>query len=338
MNQYKAISWLNILLAFCLLFSSCSDDKKEVPPIENPVQVELIRLEKQLFSWKNREEAKAFLLANPVFTKLYLDQKDSVLDEKLVDFVFDFYSNPALKDFNRYTDSSFQDMDKLKADFADMFSRIKIEFPDFKIPKIYTVVTGFRFDKDIAFSDTAIVISIDYFLGNNAPFRPNHYDYFLKRYDKPYILPMIGLALSTKYNVVKESDKTMLANMVYYGKAHYFLERVMPNLSDSLNIMYTEKELKNAQDNLPTIWGHFVERKLLYETSHRILENYTGEAPASNEISKECPGRIGRWLGWEIVRKYMIKNNKVSLKQLMAEPNAEKIFKASEFRPEHKKK
>jgi len=317
--------------------SSCSEGKKEVPPVENPVPVELIRLDKQLFSWKSREEAKAFMLANPVFTKLYLDQKDSVLEERLVDFVYEFYRDPALKEFNRYTDSSFHDMDQLKADFADMFSRIKIEFPEFKVPKIYTVVTGFRFDKDIAFSDTAIVISIDYFLGNKAKFRPNHYDYFLKRYDKPYILPMIGLALSTKYNVVKESDKTMLANMVYYGKAHYFLERVMPSLPDSLNIMYTEKELKNAKNNLPTIWGHFVERKLLYETSHRVLENYVGEAPASNEISNECPGRIGRWLGWEIVREYMVKKPAVSLKQLMEEPSAEKIFKESGYRPEKQK-
>jgi hypothetical protein len=128
----------------------------------------------------------------------------------------------------------------------------------------------------------------------------------------------------------------MLANMIYYGKAHYFLERVMPNLPDSLNIMYTEKELKNAKENLPTIWGHFVERKLLYETSHKALENYTGEAPATNEISNECPGRIGRWLGWEIVRKYMSKNT-MTLKQLMAEPNAEKIFKTSGYRPEKEK-
>ena len=337
MNQYNAISWLNIFALFCVL-SACSDDKKkEVPPVENPVSVDLIRLEKQLFNWKNREETKQFLLSTPAFTKLYLDQKDSVLDEKLVDFLFEFYSNPALKEFNRYTDSSFQDMSELKAGFADMFSRIKQEFPDFKIPKIYTVVTGFRFDKDIAFSDTAIVISIDYFLGNKASFRPNHYEYFLKRYDKPYILPMIGLALSTKYNVINESDKTMLANMVYYGKAHYFLERVMPNLPDSLNIMYTEKEMQNAKDNLPTIWGHFVERKLLYETSHRVLENYIGEAPASNEISKECPGRIGRWLGWEIARAYMAKNSSLSLAKFMAEPSAEKIFKESGYRPEKQK-
>ncbi len=334
MNQYKAILGLNILLVITLLFTSCSDDKKEVPPIQNPVQVDLIRLEKQLFSFENREETKAFMLANPVFTKLYLDQKDSILDERLVDFIYEFYSNPSLKEFNRYTDSSFHDMDKIKSDFAQLFSRIQLEYPEFKVPKIYTVVTGFRFDKDIAFSDTAIVISIDYFLGNKAAFRPNHYEYFLRRYDKPYILPMIGLALSTQYNVVNESDKTMLANMIYYGKAHYFLERVMPNLPDSLNIMYTEKELKNAKDNLPTIWGHFVERKLLYETSHKALENYTGEAPATNEISNECPGRIGRWLGWEIVRKYTSKNKDITLKQLMAEPNAEEIFKASGYRPE----
>jgi gliding motility-associated lipoprotein GldB len=327
-----------IICAFFLVLACTESKKKEAPPIKNPVKVEWVRYEKQLFAFKNREETKAFMQNNPAFTQLYLGLHDSIVEEQMVDFIYQFYSNPALRDFYHYTDSSFQDMTAIKADFEELFGRVKENFPDFHVPTVYTVVTGFRFDKDIAISDSAVVISIDYFLGNKSPFRPNHYEYFLKRYDKPYMAPMIGLALSTKYNRTNENDKTMLANMIYYGKAHYFLEKTMPMLEDSLNIMYSSKELKNAEENLTTIWAHFVEKKLLYETSHKALENYVGESPATNEISKDAPGRIGRWLGWLIVREYMAKHPDITLKQLMDETDAQKIFAASGFRPEKTKK
>lgn len=328
---------LLIICTFSVLLGCTGDGKKEVPPVKNPVDVKLVRLEKQLFALKSKEDTRAFLTRTPAFSRLYLGDEDSLIDDQVTNFIYDFYQDPALRKFYQYTDSSFQDSVGLKESFVDLFGRVKENFPDFQPPVVYTVVTGFRFDKDIAVSDSAVVISIDYFLGDKAPFRPNNYDYFLKRYDKPYMVPMIGLALSTKYNRNNESDKTMLASMIYYGKAHYFLEKTMPALEDSLNIMYSAKELKSAEENLSTIWAHFVERKLLYETSHRALENYVGESPATNEISKEAPGRIGRWLGWLIVREYMAKHPDVSLKQLMEQTDAQKIFKESGFRPEKKK-
>jgi gliding motility-associated lipoprotein GldB len=332
--------YTKLLLTICiflLLFGCNESTKKEVPPVKNPIQLKWVRLENQLFSLKNKEETRTFLANTPAFTRLYLGDEDSVIDDQVTDFIYQFYSNSALKDFYRYTDSSFSDTAALKAEFTDLFGRVKENFPAFQPPVVYTVVTGFRFDKDIAISDSAVVISIDYFLGSKAPFRPNHYDYFLKRYDKPYMVPMIGLALSTKYNKSNDTDKTMLASMIYYGKAHYFLEKTMPALEDSLNIMYTTRELQRAEENLPTIWAHFVEKKLLYETSHKALENYVGESPATNEISKEAPGRIGRWLGWLIVREYMTKHPEITLQQLMEESDAQKIFKESGFRPEKKK-
>ncbi len=329
---------LSLTICTFLLLQGCSENHtKEVPPLKNPLQIKLIRLEKQLFALKSKEDTRAFLTRTPAFTRLYIGDQDSIIDDQVTDFMYGFYSNPELRKFYDYTDSSFRDTAALRAGFVDLFSRVKENFPDFQPPTVYTVVTGFRFDKDIAISDSALVVSIDYFLGSKAPFRPNHYDYFLKRYDKPYMLPMIGLALSAKYNRTNESDKTMLASMIYYGKAHYFLEKTMPALEDSLNIMYSGKELKSAQENLSTIWAHFVERKLLYETSHKALENYVGESPATNEISKEAPGRIGRWLGWLMVREYMSKHPMISLKQLMEQTDAQKIFKESGFRPEKKK-
>jgi hypothetical protein len=58
-----------------------------------------------------------------------------------------------------------------------------------------------------------------------------------------------------------------------------------------------------------------------------------GERPNVYEIGEKCPGRIGAWVGWEIVRAYMANNPRVTLQELMEEDNPKKIFTLSKYRP-----
>jgi len=62
-------------------------------------------------------------------------------------------------------------------------------------------------------------------------------------------------------------------------------------------------------------------------------KKYLDERPKVYEIGNKCPGRIGTWLGWEIVNKYM-KVNQVDLQSLMIEKDAQKIFTLSNYKPE----
>src|SRR6478736_1803040 len=96
-----------IICAFFLLLGCTEDSKKDVPPVKNPVQVKLIRLEKQLFALKSKEETKDFLIKTPAFSHLYLDAPDSLIDDRMASFIFEFYQEPTLREFYRYTDSSF---------------------------------------------------------------------------------------------------------------------------------------------------------------------------------------------------------------------------------------
>ncbi|MDF1518362.1 MAG: gliding motility lipoprotein GldB, partial [Lutibacter sp.] len=50
------------------------------------------------------------------------------------------------------------------------------------------------------------------------------------------------------------------------------------------------------------------------------------------DIDKESPGRIGVWLGWQIVSAYMTNNNDVTLQQLL-QTDAEEIFNKSKYKP-----
>ncbi len=296
------------------------------------VDVKIERLEHKMFQFKSTADVSAFLKEHPLFVAKYLEIPNAANETPFLNQLLEMYSNPTFKEFYQDNEKFYGDFSDLRAEINGMFSYIKYYYPDYYVPEVNTLVSGFRFDRDFAFSDSLIVIGVDYFLGKDARYRPQFYDYMLTRYEKPYIVPMMGLAISSKFNEYDPKDETMLSEMIHYGKAHYFLERIMPGLPDSLNIQYTSAEMVEVDKNLDVIWGHFIEKKLLFDTNHKTKQRYIGESPKVVMIGDNCPGRIGRWLGWQIVRKYMRENPSVTLQELMADKNAQEIFKKSKFK------
>ncbi|MFC7666155.1 hypothetical protein ACFQT0_00920 [Hymenobacter humi] len=126
---------------------------------------------------------------------------------------------------------------------------------------------------------------------------------------------------------------TTLDAMVHAGKALYFASQMLPCTPDSLLLGYTSREMVGLEANEPRVWGHFLEKNLLYSTTPFLVQKYVGERPNVPEIDKTCPGRVGQWVGLQIVRKYVAEHPEVSLGRLMAEKNAQRILNESHYRP-----
>ena len=54
------------------------------------------------------------------------------------------------------------------------------------------------------------------------------------------------------------------------------------------------------------------------------------------EIDRAAPGRIGQWVGLQIIRKYMAEHPDVTLPRLMAEKSAQRLLNDSHYRPKRK--
>jgi gliding motility-associated lipoprotein GldB len=330
-------------MAILLLAAACENKQTNLPEKQTvtveedelkrtKVDVKVVRLERELVNAKNTAEMSALLKRHDMFVRKYLEIPNAANEQPFLQQLVGMYTNPEFLKFYKENETFYGDFSKQQKQLNELFSYIKYYYPDYYVPEINTLVSGFRFDRDFAFSDSLIVVGIDYFLGKKATYRPQFYDYMLARYEEPYMAPMIALAVSSKYNQYDEKDETMLADMIHYGKAHYFVERMMPELHDSLNIQYTSKELEETDKNLDVIWAHFIEKKLLFDKNNKTKQRYVGESPKVVAIGDNCPGRIGRWLGWQIVRKYMRENPSVTLQQLMNDKDAQAIFKKSNFK------
>jgi uncharacterized protein YjaZ len=95
---------------------------------------------------------------------------------------------------------------------------------------------------------------------------------------------------------------------------------------------YTKNQLEVCYKNEETIWSYFVQNDLLYVSDPSILKDYMNDAPKTEAFGAESPGFIGQFVGWQIVKKWMGKNEKVTLQQLM-EANPKMIFDQAKYKP-----
>ena len=326
-----------ILLLFTLfLFFGCKQQKCEIPAEIANIKVEMKaeRLEKELFEVKSKEEVAAFLKRHPLFANHFLQRKRYPSEAELVNSLYGMATEPNLKGLVKQADERFKDLGDLEEDISNAFKHLKHFYPKAKVPQLATFVTGMG--QDLYLDDSLLVWGLDFFIGPKAKYRPPYPNYILYRYDKPYLVPNTVLLLSNNYNQTDPANNTMLGEMIANGKSLYFTQRLLPCTPDSLIIGYTNQQMADIYYNEARIWAHFVEKGLLFETNQFKIKKYVGERPNVPEIGKQCPGRIGAWVGWQIVRKYMEEHPQITLPQLMAETNVQKILNESKYKPKKK--
>jgi uncharacterized protein YjaZ len=82
------------------------------------------------------------------------------------------------------------------------------------------------------------------------------------------------------------------------------------------------------------MWQYFINDKLLFSSDSKLPNRFINLAPFSKfylEIDNESPGRVGQWIGWQIVKSFM-ENNKISVQELI-KMDAKVIFEKSKYKP-----
>ncbi len=330
-----------VLLLFCIvLLASCNNKEEEkcafVPDTKNiVVDIQLESLEDSLPAISTKKELVDFFGRHTIIRDKFFGRDQYPNDSVFINELYNRFTNPHLDTLLIETHKVFGDLSELKKQFNEAFTNIKYYYPQVKIPKIQTIISGFQ--TDLLVSDTLIVVGLDYYLGKGAKFRPQLYEYLLRRYTKDFIVPSVLLLYGIDPNTNKTNlaDKTVLADMIAYGKAYYFAKRMLPCVPDSIFMGYQVEEMKGSRDNEEKIYRRLIDNEVLYSTSHKIKEKYISERPKTLEIGEKCPGRIGTWIGWRIIDSYAEKNSEKSLPEIMSLPNPEKIFKDSKYRPQN---
>jgi hypothetical protein len=130
----------------------------------------------------------------------------------------------------------------------------------------------------------------------------------------------------------QSGEKTLVEQMVEKGKRIYLADLLMPDTHDTLIIGYTDNQLKGCLKNEGMIWNYFVKNGLVYNNDPSLIKNYVGDSPNTPEFGEGAPGNIGLFVGWQIVKEFMQKNESLSPQEMMA-TDPKKLFEESKYRP-----
>lgn len=325
------------LLVIGIFLSGCKTEAEEkcafIPDTSNnKVVVEVEQLQDLVTEFSSKGELVNFFSENTTLRDVFFNRAGYPDDSVFINELYNRFNNPYFDSLSIDTHQTFGDLSELKDELNEAFTHLTYYYPNFKVPKVQTVITGL--ESDIYVSDSLIIIGLDYYLGPGARYKPNMYDYMQRRYQKNFIVPSIMLlyGIDDQFNKTNLEDRTVLADIISYGKTYYFAKQMLPCVPDSIFIGYTQEELEGSRENSDLIWKRLVEDEVFYSTSHLIKQKYVAERPKTLEVGEKCPGRIATWVGWEVVKKFM-DQSEAGLPELMENPSAGEIFKAAKYRP-----
>jgi hypothetical protein len=326
------------VVALLLFFASCQSPKEECAyvPETSSIKIDLDyqALEDSLLVIQTKQQLVDFFSRHSLLRDVFFNRQGYPSDSAFINELFHRFTNPSFDTLLSETKKVFGDGVALKQEFTQAFIILKYYYPDFQVPRIETVITGL--ESDLFVSDTLIIVGLDYYLGSGAKYRPNMYEYMLRRYTKDFVVPsaMLLYGIDSRINLVTSTDKSVLADMIAYGKAYHFAKQMLPCVADSIFIGYSAEEIAGAKVNQGQIWKRLIADEVFFNTSQLIKQKYISERPKTIEVGDQCPGRIGMWMGWQIVDAYRKRNPKTTLPELMKISDAQLIFKESKYRPE----
>ncbi len=329
--------WMFVFSVLLVVFTtSCKRNSWDIDIADIKIQQNYFRFEKDLFAI-NKDSIWNYV---PDFEKKYGNYYDlfnkgiikiggiNQLDyaDKLYYFITDPYIAEA------YKQGTLIFTPEIKGEIHSSFCRYHYYFPERVIPDIYTHISGFN--QSLVVDSALISISLDRYLGRKSKFYKMLRTPMYLRYNMyPEKIPSdVIYAWGVTEFVYNDSVDNLINQMVYYGTIHLFMDAILPNTPDTIKWGISPEKLKWCKKNEREMWLYLVENKLLFSTDYIEIKRFIDNGPFTTPFSRKSPSRTGQWLGYRIVKSYM-KNNNVTLQELMSIDDYQMIFNKSRYKP-----
>ncbi|HPE55881.1 MAG TPA: hypothetical protein P5514_11425 [Bacteroidales bacterium] len=329
----KNRSYIFLLLLFVFACQSNTNRLEvDVSDVADP-NVKIKRYGEALFNIDTTQllpELKRLQPDFPVF--LEGDLNNPVSLNRILNFVQDTLLISVYED----VEQTYPDLDLFTSQLNDAVRHLKYYFPKAPDLNAYTYISGFDYEHPVQLYENNLLIALDMYLGGDY-WRYKQLGiplYILPRFSSDYLARdcMFEIASSMIHPNINQQD--VLSQMIYQGKLLWFVKAMIPNLEDRVLLDYTPEGLAWAGKNEGLVWAFMIENQMLYSAESTTVQKFIGEAPFTSFFGKDSPPRLGWFTGYRIVDAYMQKNSDISLGQLIREENAQKILKASAYKPE----
>lgn len=322
---------------FCLLlcFIACSGTASKGNNDAGKDKVSIIRFDKDFYNYlqnpnsllQDSLQAKyvAFL---PAFSYIVLNSNDSA---GIFQNLKSHFSHPSLLKIYQDALGVFSDLTLYEDQLTEANSIVKQTLSPKGLPRFAIHVSGFK--ENVIVLNDLISISSDKYLGADYVYYPGFFEDFQRQQMQPKYLVRDYIKAWMMSDVMKAApdQADLLSAIVNEGKILYAMSLILPQYEAKDLIGYTSEQLTWNQENEKNIWQIMVKNNDLFATDHMLITRYISDAPYTIPVSKSSPGRVGSWVGWQIVSQYAKKTG-ASLQDIIA-IDAKTILKNSKYNP-----
>lgn len=323
MQHYFSRVLVFTMACVAIVFASCEKEKSVSDDVlKIPVDLKIQRFDER-FAQATVDSLPQLMQQFPY---LFPDQYDmNFWQERITDTLQEH--------IDREVAEAFSDFETETQDLELLFKHIKYYYPNYSVPEVVTVTSFVDHKNRVILNDSLLLISLDVYLGADHEFYKGIQKYFSQNF-RPEQIDVDVASAFAKRKLGKPSGRQFIDEMIQHGKRLYIIERLLPLKAKNEIIAYTPDQLEWAEKNEVNIWTNFVENEVLFDTDPKLLQRFMNPAPFSKfymEFDNETPPRLGRYIGWQIVRSYMDKND-ISL-QMLASRSSDEIFKNAGYKP-----
>ena len=333
----------NILCIAMLVGLLCGCGKKYqyIPKDIEAVEVEIVRFDSAQLAVRTdsvKQDIEKLYADYEEFMPMYVEgilriptEDTAYLCEMYAQFLTDTVMGFAQT--NALAKEKFANVDSLQEALNTGFSRLHYLFPDWEIPaKVYLFVSGFN--SSVMYYENVMGVGVDMYLGSDYPYYNQVVYNYQKQTMRKACIAGDLLSMYLAYNIAYNSKyNRLLEHMIFRGKQMFLLGELLPDEPAWEIIGYSKEQWDWCETYEQAIWNRIMEKRDLFKTESIVLNSYMNEGPFTAEISQESPGRLGVWVGWQIVDSYMRNNEQVTIQELMSEGDAQKILEQSFYKP-----
>ena len=336
------------LLTLVIFLQACRLDKgKDIPDVSHiELDLEIQRFDQALFQIdSNRMEEEIGLLyqAFPGFAPIFFDQVLGATDPRIApegpeNYIKGFISYPGIEALYDTCQIVFAGLEDIEAEFESAFQYLAYYFPELPEPTVTTFVSEYTVANFI-YANNDLAVGLDFFLGASYPYQqynpgnPNFSQYLTRTYNKDHLVARSMLPLVEEI-AGNPGNNRLLDFMILNGKKRYLLEKLLPHAPDTVLLEFSKAQLDWCKDNELETWGHLLSEELLYSTRYQDFRKLIEYSPtAIPSMPPEAPGRVGNYIGLQIVKAYMKRHPETTLQELIALEDAQAILDRSKYRP-----
>lgn len=327
-----------LLLIVGFMLNACSENKLDIDVSSIDLDTKFTNLDSTFVHSKSNELIRLHHQFEKEITDIYDYQLGYCLNiGKISDTAFlrsihDFTNDKFIKRVEKRIEEKFSNLESKKINIIEALKHLKFHFPQGKIPK-NVVFLNSLFQSNAACTENEIGIGLERYLGANADVikelpEQSFFTWIKEGMDEQFLeRDAVCSWIMTHY--VPEKSKDLADGIIQWGKIIYLTEACFPNEPKNKIIRYSIQDYKWAEENELSYWKYLVNEKLLFKNDERDKANMLKEGPFTIGLPEKGPDRLGQYLGWRIVQKFMDKND-ISLEQLIKTPYNE-ILQAYEI-------